>query len=79
MAIVEIPPELVWDYRKPPEDPIWRLQRIAEWFPAFGRDRATVAQLYDYRNTLRIPPEVRKLIEIYEGIWRKREVNLADG
>ncbi len=79
MATVEIPPELVWDYRTPPEDPIWRLQRIAEWFPAFGRDRATVAQLYDFRNTLRIPPEVRKLIEIYEGIWRQREANRADG
>ncbi len=79
MTTVEISPELVWDYREPPDDPIWRLQRIAEWFPAFGRDRTTVGQLYEYRDTLRIPPEVKKLIEIYEGIWREREARRGEG
>ena len=59
MEHVNVPPELLWDYRVPPEDPLWRLQRIAEWFPAFGRDRATVAQLYARRGELRVPPEVR--------------------
>jgi hypothetical protein len=75
---VEVPPELLWDYREPPEDPIWRLQRIAEWFPAFGRDRATVAQLYAHRRDLRVPPEVRALIEIYEEAWSEREVGGGD-
>ena len=79
MATVAIPRELVWDYREPPEDPLWRLQRIAEWFPAFGRDRATVAQLYEYRERLRVPPEVSALIEIYEEIWRGREAKRGDG
>jgi hypothetical protein len=77
MEPVHVPPELLWDYRVPPEDPIWRLQRIAEWFPAFGRDRATVAQLYAHRGELRVPPEVRALIEIYEQVWREREAGGA--
>lgn len=76
MATVDVPQELLWDYREPPTDPLWRLQRIADWFPAFGRDRKTVAQLYARRDKLRIPPEVRTLIEIYEEVWRERE---ADG
>ncbi len=79
MTTVDIAPELVWDYREPPEDLTWRLQRIAEWFPAFGRDRATVAQLYAHRDTLRIPPEVRALIEIYEEIWNEREADSGNG
>lgn len=70
---VQVPPEPLWDYREAPADPLWRLQRIAEWFPAFGRDRATVAQLYARRGDLRVPPEVRALIEIYEEVWRERE------
>jgi hypothetical protein len=78
MPGVALPPELLWDYRKPPDDPDWSLQRIAEWFPAFGRDRATVAQLYGRRHALKIPPEVRTLIEIYEQIWREREAERGD-
>lgn len=78
MEHVEVPPELLWDYREPPADPMWRLQRIAEWFPAFGRERATVAQLYARRRDLRVPPEVRTLIEIYEQVWREREAG-GDG
>lgn len=78
MEHVNVPPELLWDYRVPPEDPLWRLQRIAEWFPAFGRDRATVAQLYARRGELRVPPEVRALIEIYEEVWREREAGGGD-
>lgn len=79
MATVDIPRELVWDYAEPPEDPAWRLQRIAEWFPAFGRDRKTVAQLYARRPELRVPPEVRTLIEIYEEIWQEREASGGRG
>lgn len=79
MTTVHVPPELLWDYRVPPEDPIWRLQRIADWFPAFGRDRETVAQLYAHRDALNVPPETRTLIEIYEKVWREREAGRADG
>lgn len=79
MTTVHVPPELLWDYRVPPEDPIWRLQRIADWFPAFGRDRETVAQLFAHRDDLNVPPEVRSLIEIYEKVWREREAGRGDG
>ncbi len=75
MGAVAVPPELLWDYRTQPEDPDWALQRIAEWFPAFGRDRATVAELYRRRHALNIPPEVRTLIEIYEDLWREWEAD----
>lgn len=78
MATVHVPPELVWDYSEPPDDPAWALQRIADWFPAYGRDRDTVAQLYARRNELEIPPEVRTLIEIYEEVWREREADRGD-
>jgi hypothetical protein len=71
--LVDIPTELVWDYREPPADQAWRLQRIAEWFPAFGRDRSTVALLYAHRTELNVPPEIRSLIELYEEVWRERE------
>lgn len=71
--VVPIPPELVWDYAEPPEDLLWRLQRIADWFPAFGRDRRTVRLLYAHRAELRIAPEVRSLIELYEEEWRKQD------
>lgn len=68
--MVKVPAELVWDYATAPEDAAWRLQRVAEWFPAFGRDRETVAELYAHRDELRIPPEIRSLIELYEEAWR---------
>lgn len=51
---------------------LWRLQRIAEWFPAYGRDRETVRQLFERRAELRIPEEVRSLIELYEECWQER-------
>jgi hypothetical protein len=72
--VIPIPRELVWDYAEPPDDLLWRLQRIADWFPAFGRDRATVRLLYAHRDELRIPAEVRSLIELYEEEWRARTV-----
>lgn len=71
--IVPIPPELVWDYAEAPEDLRWRLQRIADWFPAFGRDRRTVRLLHAHRAELRISPEVRALIGLYEEEWQRRE------
>lgn len=69
---VRVPRDLLWDYREAPEDVLWRLQRIAEWFPAYGRDRETVRQLYAHRTQLRIPEETRALIELYEEAWRER-------
>ena len=64
--------DLVWDYAEPPADPQWRLQRIADAFPAYGRDRRTVALLFASREELRLEPERRLLIELYEEAWRRR-------
>jgi len=72
-----LPKELVWDYASAPNDLSWRLQRLAEWFPEFGRDRHSVKLLFRYRETLRIPWESRRLIELYEEAWREKE--LANG
>lgn len=69
---IRVPRELLWDYGEAPADPLWRLQRIAEWFPAYGRDRATVHELYVHRDQLRVPEETRALIELYEEAWRER-------
>lgn len=73
MSSLDIPECLVWDYEVPPEDLLWRLQRIADWFPAFGRDRRTVGLLFAHRGELRLAPEIRELIELYEEAWRERE------
>jgi hypothetical protein len=76
---VPIPREIVWDYADPPDDLLWRLQRIADWFPAFGRDRRTVRLLHEHRHELRIPPEVRSLIELYEEEWQRRVIARGAG
>lgn len=73
---VNIHPDLVWDYAEAPHDPLWRLQRIADAFPAYGRDRQTVRQLFEHRAELRLEPEIRTLIEMYEEAWREREANV---
>jgi hypothetical protein len=70
---VPIHPDLVWDYREPPADDLWRLQRIADAFPAHGRDRRTVSLLFARRGALRLQVEQRVLIDLYEEAWRARE------
>lgn len=72
---IEVPihPDLVWDYATPPTDARWRLQRIADAFPAYGRDRRTVELLYEFRGELDLAPETRALIELYREEWARRE------
>ena len=55
---INIPPGLLWDYKKPPDDILWRLQRIVDFFPAYGTDKETVDLLFEYRanNSLRLSP-----------------------
>ena len=71
-GMVEVPRELLWDYAEPPRDELWRLQRIADYFPRYGRDRATVEALHSCKAALRIPPEVGELIDIYHRLWSER-------
>jgi len=42
-----------------------RLQRIADYFPRYGRDRATVELRFANRDRLRLEPGTRTLIEEY--------------
>jgi hypothetical protein len=70
--MIEVPPELLWDYAEAPRDELWRLQRIADYFPRYGRDRATVEALHRRRSGLRIPPEIVELIDIYHRLWNER-------
>jgi len=37
-----VPKELLWGYVEPPNYFLWRLQRAADFFPAYGTDRETV-------------------------------------
>jgi hypothetical protein len=71
-GMIEVPRELLWDYAEAPLDELWRLQRIADFFPRYGRDRATVEALHARRDALRIPPEIGELIGIYHRLWGER-------
>jgi hypothetical protein len=63
--MIAVPEKILWDYREPPEDLLWRLQRIADFFPGIGRDRETVDLLYRYRDKLKLDAATRALIEAY--------------
>ena len=69
MDMVDIPAELLWDYTEPPEDILWRLQRIADFFPAYGTDRNTVMLLFKHRDTLKLEAGKYRLIGIYKEVW----------
>jgi len=69
MNTVDIPAELLWDYTEPPKDIFWRLQRIADFFPAYGTDRNTVMLLFKHRDTLKLEAGKYQLIGIYKEVW----------
>lgn len=70
--MIKIPKELLWDYTEPPEDPLWRLQRMADFFPAYGRDQNTVMTLYDNMKKLKIDETTKLLIIEYKKAWEER-------
>lgn len=70
--MINVPKDLLWDYKEAPEDLLWRLQRIADFFPQYGRDRETVLALYAHRDRLRLDPATRALIEAYYEAWLER-------
>lgn len=69
---IDIPKKLLWDYKKPPLDPLWRLQRIADFFPLYGRDRKMVKTLYENVKKLKIDKKTKLLIEEYEKAWEEK-------
>ncbi len=72
MRTVEIPKELLWDYKEAPDNLLWRLQRIADFFPAYGTDRETVQLLFEYMDKLKLEEGKYKLIGIYKEIWDEK-------
>jgi hypothetical protein len=72
MEEVKVPKELLWDYKEPPQDILWRLQRIADFFPAYGTDRDTVELLFKYRDRLKVEEGKYKLIELYKEVWDEK-------
>jgi hypothetical protein len=63
--MIDVPKAILWDYREAPQDLLWRLQRIADFFPRYGLDRETVRLLFEHRDRLRLEPGTRALIEEY--------------
>ena len=72
MEEVKVPKELLWDYKEPPQDILWRLQRISDFFPAYGTDRDTVELLFKYRDRLKLEEGKYKLIELYKEVWDEK-------
>ncbi len=72
MKTVNIPKELVWDYKEPPDNLLWRLQRIADFFPAHGTEREVVKLLYDHRDELRLEEGTYKLLALYHEVWNEK-------
>jgi hypothetical protein len=70
--MIQVPKDILWDYEEPPEDLLWRLQRIADFFPLYGRDRETVAFLYTHRDQVKMDPATRALVEEYYRVWELR-------
>ena len=69
---VDVPARLLWDYDVAPEDELWRLQRIIDFFPTYGRDRVTRAALVRRLDELRAPPEVKELVRLYAAHYEGR-------
>jgi hypothetical protein len=63
--MITVPRAILWDCREAPADLLWRLQRIADFFPRYGQDRETVRLLFENRDRLRLEPGTRALIEEY--------------
>jgi hypothetical protein len=70
--MIPVPEALLWDYAEAPNDLIWRLQRIADFFPHYGIDRATVGLLREHRDELKLDDTTRALIEEYYRAWQTR-------
>jgi hypothetical protein len=71
-GLIRIPEELLWDYREAPDDPLWILQRIADFFPLYGRERETVMALYENTRKLKIDETTKILIEEYKRAWEEK-------
>lgn len=69
MLKIKLPKEILWDYKKPIEDLLWKLQRIILFFPSIGTDRETIDLLYANRDKLKMEEGKYILIGLYKEIW----------
>lgn len=69
---IHVPKELIWDYKEPPDNLLWKLQRIADFFPAFGADAVTVKLLFEYRDKLKLEKGKYRLIELYHEVLNEK-------
>ncbi len=69
---IDLPKKLLWDYKRAPSAYLWRLQRVADYFPLYGRDRKTVRALYENLKKLKIDETTKLLIKEYEKAWEKK-------
>ena len=69
---IKIPKELLWDYKELPDDLLWRLQRIADFFPAYGVNAKTIKLLFEYREQLKLEQGKYRLIELYYEVWNEK-------
>lgn len=76
--MVQMPRELLWDRTEAPDDELWRLQRIADFFPTFGREYETVVELHHNRDRLRLDAATRTLIEEYHRAWQLKKQRDAE-
>jgi hypothetical protein len=67
--MLQVPKEILWDYDEPPADLLWRLQRIADFFPLYGREKETVELLFVHRDQLKLDDATKTLIEEYHRTW----------
>jgi len=67
--MIRVPKDIVWDYVEPPEDLLWRLERIADFFPRYGQDRETVALVFAKRDKLKLDSATCRLIEEHHKAW----------
>ncbi len=72
MKSVRISKELLWDYRTPPANLLWRLQRIADFFPAVGTEKEVVELLFKHRDALKLERGTNQLIALYHEVWREK-------
>ncbi len=67
--------EIFWEYKKiPDKKSIEYLQRIAQFFPLYGRDKETIYELHKNLNILNIPQEKKKLIKVYYDLLKRGEL-----
>ena len=52
-----------------PGDLLWRPQRIADFFPAYGTDRETVGLLFGHLTELNVEEGKSCLIALYNEVW----------